>query len=152
MNPLDLNCNKSTIFLLPLTQDKDIKYNDIITKDFENTYIADVDEPAHDDKVLLTRTGKEKYEVLDFKPEMGFNLAIFLQGYYSNFNEPAKEMILNFWEQDDTSELYKVLHKQLDKGSDYPPGRDGELVEPPDIREELMNLVLPRLAESLVKE
>lgn len=129
MNPIFLDKNNTTKFILPMIFDDDVKYNEILTKDFINAYIADFDKPEYDDHILIAcKEGKTSYDELP-KPTHQYNknnLTVFvydipenhaedyftlIAGMYSLLSESYKQRLLDFWNQEKGSDLDKILNK-----------------------------------------
>ena len=138
MNPLELKINKSAIFLLPIVLEKGVKFIDIISEDFDNTYIADRNKPDNDDKFIVKYKSHEEYDIYEWDIDEAVNLYVFLAGHYSNFTQTAKEKIMTFWEENNESELYKILYRESEEGSET-KGRNGEILEPPDLQSEVFD-------------
>jgi len=141
MNPLELKINKSAIFLLPVVLEKGIKFIDIISEDFENTYVADRNNPENDDKLIVKYKSHDEYDTYEWETDEAVNLYVFLAGHYSNFTENAKQKIMAFWEEDDESDLYKILYRESEEGSET-KGRNGEILEAPDLQTEIYDILL----------
>ena len=124
MNPLSLNKNKSTIFILPMVLE-DTKSEDIITDGFINTYIADFERPEFDDFVLLIRKDNmintESLDmVYDSEDDLVYVFKVpekyledyfkIIAGEYSSTSESYKKASLAFWDMDEKSTLYKILY------------------------------------------
>lgn len=123
MNPLSLNKNKSTIFILPMVLE-DTKSEDIITDGFINTYIADFERPEFDDFVLLVRKDNMKDTenldmVYDNEDDLVYVFKVpekyledyfkIIAGEYSSTSESYKNAVRAFWDIDEQSTLHKVL-------------------------------------------
>lgn len=128
MNPLELNKNVSTIFILPMVFE-DLKYDQIVTKDFKNAYVADFSRPEFDDDLILVfkeissiqRDAKATYEVKGDIVEVyeipDKYLAEYFKiyaGQYSEISEELKQIILKFWDEDEESLLYKILYNLVE--------------------------------------
>lgn len=124
MDILRLAKTDTTKFILPLLFNEDTKYPEIITDDFKNAYIADIDDQSKDGHILLVYTEvtytqcKEVYEkgdlfihVFSIPEEFIEDYYKFLSGKYSEFSEQTKQRILSFWDEDDDSLLHGILYK-----------------------------------------
>ena len=126
-------------FMMPLLFENK-QFNKIIPdyESFVNAYIADFDKPNYDNKIILvfntkqkdlpelnrvdhyTRDIKDKKNesttiyiyVYDIPDDLSENYTFWLMGKYSMFTDRAKQIIMNFWQADETTLLYGVLHKK----------------------------------------
>ena len=129
MDPLRLKTNLATTFLLPLLHSASLKHNDILTDTFINAYMADLDRPDNDNKLLV------RYATIHQLPEWADNRLLyeaedksimvtneipdkfaddyqkFLTGDYSQFSKEYKDQVLSFWQATEDTLLYGVLHK-----------------------------------------
>ena len=173
MNPLKLNSNNSTIWLLPMLNEKGFKHNDIINEYFINAYIADIDKPENDNKLLIKYFVVEgipkffnednKYTIYLDESDDSFVVAVnipeehlsnyhkFLAGQYSKFSKEYKQLILQFWEEDESTLLYGILHKtgraekMFEEMSDIPLdmlSSDMEYWYTPKMDKEILGLML----------
>ena len=138
MNPLLLNKTHTTKFVLPMIFDNNVKYDKILTEGFKNAYIADVDNPDSDSSIVLLHNNpmipklvleqpKQSYESTPIEEDsMIYTIEVygvpeewaedyyqFMSGSYTNFSEEYKQRLLHFWDKDEDSELYKILHRIL---------------------------------------
>lgn len=101
---MDIINNKwsySTIFILPLLY-PDIKYTDIITDNFINCYISDNSLIIEfDNDIVRFKIPNDLVE--DYKK--------ITRSKYSKISNKSKQLILNFWNEDNSSYLYSVLNK-----------------------------------------
>lgn len=132
MNPLKLNINNTTRFLLPIVF-PDLTYNEFFSNYFEQAYLGILDDQRYDDKLILKLEdgcSPEDYFTTNILPEyihdtverdalVIYNIPdhiedeyeIFIHGSYSKLSEESKQAILNFWEEDEDSMLHGVLYK-----------------------------------------
>ena len=139
MNPLALNKNKSTIFILPMVFDN-LKHTDILTEDYANAYIADFETLEFDDDLIVVYNDKAKAQLqsakalgkttFTYKDQLAQVYEIpekylvdyfkVIAGQYSSISEGLKQVMLSFWENDEKSSLYRVLYAEatddLDSG------------------------------------
>ena len=126
----------TTRFILPLLFDEDVSRDRIITKDFKNTYVADIDNQDVDDYILVRYEypydSPDEYYYFDeeyygykkvyekdgdfiycFKLPDKFqdDYHLFLTGAYSKFSKEAKKRILNFWDANEDTLLHGILYK-----------------------------------------
>lgn len=132
MNPLMLNKTHTTKFILPMVFEDDVRYDKILTDEFVNAYIADMDVPDSDNSIIVVQRGdfipkvtnavlrdfytkEDDTEVLvyDVPEKWAEDYFQFMIGSYTDFSEEYKERLLHFWDNDSDSELYKVLYKIL---------------------------------------
>lgn len=129
----------TTKFILPLLFDNNTKYHELTDNFFINAYIADMANKDNDDKIHLLFA---KYPSLSIQQKLsdpitsyhykdGFvfvcPLAVeweddynkLITGQYSTISEKAKNRILSFWEEDNTSLLWGVLYKQGNAVREY---------------------------------
>ena len=135
MNPLMLNKTHTTKFVLPMVFEDYVKYDKILTEDFENAYIADMENPDSDNSIVLVHNNKMIQKLISNKPKdvyqstpiednLYYDIEIydvpeewvedyyqFMSGSYTNFSEKYKQKLLYFWDKDEDSELYKILHR-----------------------------------------
>ena len=160
--------NKTSIFLMPLAFEPGTKYKNIIDKDFVNAYVADIDKPEYDgfDTVQLLYSGtkyktigeltrynkdidgkKHTIYVMPTSKEFVDDAAIFFMGKYSEMSDDAKQRILDFWEENERTELYGILHKDSELiHKRYKPyekldeSNGNELWPPLELNEEIIGL------------
>lgn len=122
----------TTKFILPLLFNEGTKYHELFNNFFINAYIADVANKSNDDKIhllfadypSLTLTKNITETTTEYKYGDGFVLVCPLEdrwvddyyklitGKYSTISVEAKNRIQSFWDEDDNSLLYGVLHKK----------------------------------------
>ena len=113
--------------------DEGVKHDDILTKDFKDTYITDIDKQEVDDYILL------EYDILfeEYSLELLDNYIVdtydnndgniifclklpdkflddyhkFLSGQYSQLSKEAKIRILEFWGANESTLLHGILYK-----------------------------------------
>jgi len=156
MNPLRIDKNKTTIFVLPLAV-KGFTDNQIITDDFINAYIADIDKPEWDDYVILVydrevalediAKASYKYEdyflyVINIPDDLLADYFQIIQGKYTEISEKAKQRILQFWSQNEDSKLYKILYGMVESklGDGIRPEKVKELMPPFRLYEEVYGM------------
>lgn len=117
----------TTLYLLPLLFSDDIKYNNIINEEFKAAYIADFENKQYDDRILLvfndykcnipTTNRIDQYKsndhtilVYNLPDEYTDDYYKFLIRNIEGLSDKAKKKILDFWEEDDKSILYKTLY------------------------------------------
>jgi len=131
MNPLKLNKTATTKFILPmLFESTTVKYNKVLSTCFINAYVADFDKPEWDDHIIVARTqardeclGAGLIDVYESDKDTLYIHTIpegrepdyyeIIAGNYSAISEEYKKQVLNFWDKDDESDLYKVLYKRI---------------------------------------
>lgn len=168
MDPLRLKVNLTTVFMLPMLCDKDLKHYDILTDTFINAYIADLNKPEQDNKLLVryaTITDlpvwTKPYRIYedeegtimvpyDMSDKYINDYAKFLGGDYSKFSESYTDQILKFWEADEYSLLHGVLYgggyeienfwkNELGIDTDV-ISDDTEYWKPPNIKQEIFGM------------
>jgi len=120
MNPLTLKHNKTTVLIMPMAfyGIEHGKGDSIIsTEEFINAYIGDIDEPEHDDKILISYTDtindELTYEVYEVPEEFKDDYWKIVSSQYSKISDKYRDYLLDFWEQDATSNLYQILRANL---------------------------------------
>jgi len=168
MDPLRLKTNVTTTFMLPLLYTDSLKHDNILTDTFTNAYIADLDRPDYDNRLLVRYaqlTGLPEwvedhvlyvakdqsivvpYEIPDKFAE---DYQLFLIGDYSKFSKEYKSQVLSFWEANEDTLLYGVLHKTgkeikqflldvFDVDTDV-ISREAEYWKPPDLKQEIFGM------------
>jgi hypothetical protein len=138
MNPLGLNKNKSTVFILPMVFATK-KHSNILTDNFKNAYIADFDKPEYDDKLTVVwdyHTFGNTIDRFDIPDEYLGDYVKIIAGAYTATSDKYKQMLLSFWDSNDTTILYKVLY-----------GKDVDNVEEVlpcfDLSQEIYNIGVP---------
>lgn len=126
MNPLQLKSTLTTKFIMPMLFNEKTKNDTIQFDTFVNAYLADFNKPEYDDNILLvfeedsvTPGGfKEVYVennqviyVYDIPEKWTEDYFTILMGDYTKISNEYKQHLLLFWEQDSTSDLYKILYK-----------------------------------------
>ena len=123
----------TTKFILPLLFDKGVKFDDILPKNFKNTYVADIDRQEVDDYILVAYdsnwddiedpnvTADIANIVYKKDDDLIYGLKIpdkflddyhlFLAGKYSQLSAGAKERILEFWDAGEETLLHGILYK-----------------------------------------
>jgi len=129
----------TTKFILPLLFDDNINYHEIFNNFFINAYIADMANKDNDDKIhllfadypSLTLQQKLPDPITEYEYKDGFVLVYnlnpkweddyikIISGGYSTVSEKAKDRILSFWEEDNTSLLWGVLYKKGNTVREY---------------------------------
>jgi hypothetical protein len=122
----------TTKFILPLLFDNNTRYHELLDQFFINAYIADMANKENDDKIhllfadypSLSLQQKLSDPITEYQYKDGFVLVYSLDlqweddyikiitGEYSAVSEKAKERMLSFWEEDNTSLLWGVLYKK----------------------------------------
>ena len=117
----------ATLYLLPLLFSDDTKYNNIINEEFKSAYIADFEKKQYDDRILLvfndykcnipTTNRVDQYKrngltvlVYNLPDEYNDDYYKFLIRNITGLSDKAKKKILDFWEEDEKSILYKTLY------------------------------------------
>jgi len=136
MNPLTLNKTATTKFILPMLF-KDVKFNKVLIEGFRNAYVADFDKPEFDDHILIVfkdelcefdtifaefqkdlvdtyMSNKDFIHVFKIPEGMESDYYEVIAGNYSAISDTYKKQLLNFWDKDDNSDLYKVLYKRIE--------------------------------------
>ena len=137
------NNNDTTIFLLPIMLPH-IKYDELYSNDFLQAYIGLEFKHDFDDTLILVfndmlpdlvkfidlnilgdgqkEEESEFFISFEIPDELKQEYDKFLNGEYHMFSEENKEIILNFWEEDDKdSLLYKTLYNITKKNIWNPP-------------------------------
>lgn len=122
---------KSTIFVLPLLYNG-ATYKDVWFDNFINCYITEHDKPnpensliiEYDNDVVRFRVNKDRLD--DYNK--------IRRGEYSLLSDEAKQRILHFWQEDETSLMYSVLYK-TEKILDYWSKITGNQVYPSESKE-----------------
>lgn len=129
----------TTKFILPLLFEFNTNYHELLQNFFINAYIADMANKDNDDKIhllfadypSLTLTQKLSDPVTEYRYKDGFVLVYdlpieweedynkLITGQYSTISEKAKNVILSFWDEDDTSLLWGVLYKKGNTVREY---------------------------------
>lgn len=108
MDIINNRYNKSTIFILPLLYE-DIKYTDIITDNFINCYISDIQFPDPDNSLTIEFDNDvARFRIKEDKTD---DYKKIIRSQYSNISNISKKQIISFWQQDENSHLYSVLYK-----------------------------------------
>ena len=122
----------TTKFILPLLFDEHYKYHELFNNFFINAYIADMANKENDDKIHLLFADypsliiqkKLPETITEYQHKDGFVLVYplaseweedyekIIRGDYSTVSEKAKNRIISFWEEDNTSVIWGVLNKQ----------------------------------------
>ena len=110
MDAIRLNKNKTTKFILPLAFEHGKTYKDVLTNDFINAYIADLDEPDNDNRVTILLKDNVK-EVLDIKDTWETDYYKIIAGEYSETSDEYKKHVLDFWQQSEESLLWAIIYK-----------------------------------------
>lgn len=128
MDPLRLNVNLTTTFMLPMLEG--LKHTDILTDSFKNTYIADIDRPEKDSSLLInyatitdlpdwvsdpiayTAEDESIMVTANIPDSVADEYSKFLVGDYSKFSDDYKNRIMEFWEADKYTLLHGVLYRE----------------------------------------
>ena len=141
----------TTKFILPLLFENNTRYHELFNNFFINAYIADMANKENDDKIhllfadypSLTLQQKLPETITEYEYKDGFVLVYqltlkweddyikIITGDYSTISETAKERILDFWEEDNTSLLWGVLYKEGDEVRKYFEKLLGEKITSP---------------------
>ena len=154
MNPITLDVNKTTTFLLPLlfpnsTHDEifsnyfkqaylgllddtdDVEYNivlefdeDKITPDLLDDFISNITANAN---LKLVENNLITYTLNNELDK--FQYEHFLVGRYSKFAEDLKGEILDFWKEKDTSLLYGILNNDSTIVDNFTPHLNREIIQ-----------------------
>jgi hypothetical protein len=115
MDIFDNKYNETTIFMLPMLY-SNFKYTDVLTEDFINCYIADINKPGLDEYLhLVFHTTNFS---LPIPEEFIKDYKYFLRGKYSKFSLKLKKIILSFWNCNGETNLHSILFK-TDKMKEY---------------------------------
>jgi|GEM_PF-3078534 hypothetical protein len=126
------NYTNTTKFILPLLFDDETKYHVLLQNLFINAYIADMSHQENDDNIhllfadypSLTFQKNLTDPISEYRYKDGYVLVYplnkkwnkdyekIIRSEYSKISEHAKERILTFWDEDDTSVLYGILYKK----------------------------------------
>ena len=108
MDPIRLeDKTMTTKFILPMVY-PDKNFTDLT--DFDNAYIIGMD--GHPTTIVTWGTeSREKGEEIPIPEEHLENFKFFLEGKYSKLSEGYKHRILDFWDADKNTILYKILYK-----------------------------------------
>lgn len=108
MDIINNRYNKSTVFLLPLIYPT-VTYKGVLFDGFINCYYADVDNDDIVNSVIIEYdTNIVHFRVPD---EFIDDYKLIIAGKYSKISNRAKRAILHFWELDNKSYLYSLLHR-----------------------------------------
>lgn len=155
MNPITLDVNKTTVFLLPilfpdsihdeifsnyfkqayvglLDSSEDIEYDillefdeDKVTPDLWSDITDNIQAPGAEvksiDDNLITYTFDDEWSKTQYE--------LFLKGVYSQFDDKAKKIILEFWKEDDNSLLYAILYNDSEKVEQYTPHLNKDIID-----------------------
>lgn len=167
MDPLRHSVNLTTTFILPLLYDKGLKHSDILTDSFINAYIADLNRPEQDNKMLvnyITITDLPKWtnDYTVYETDNGsFMVSVeipdnfiddhgrFLMGDYSKFSDEHKDRVIKFWEAHDnlltgvlfrgSEELNEFMKKHYDTDFELLPP-ETEQWNPPNLKKEIFGM------------
>lgn len=167
MNPLLIrDITKTAIFIMPLFLGKSVNYKAIVDKDFVNAYIADLNKPELDDKLLIVykrnrqidfgeklltdyvyKKDNKTYKVFVIEEDDDYTEDVLkvMASEYSKLSEEAKDTILKFWNQGEGSDLWCVLYKKKPSKTFWKVGEDlsdleGELYPPFKIHKEVFDI------------
>jgi len=118
MNPLLLKHNKTTKLIMPMAYyNKSIKGEEIISdENFKGAYIGHLDKPEWDDTIIIDHNGL--FEVLEVPTEFEDDYWKIISSQYSQISDKYKDYLLAFWDEDLTSELYRVVNAEYIRSSD----------------------------------
>lgn len=122
----------TTKFIMPLLFDNNTKYHELFQNFFINAYIADIANKENDDNIHLVFADYPSLKlqntltksISEYKYGEGFVLVYplatkwlddyekLIRGEYSKISNEAKKRILFFWDEDNTSVLWGVLHQE----------------------------------------
>jgi len=153
MNPLVLDTNKTTVFLLPIMF-PDSTHDEIFSNYFKQAYIGLLDEDSIDHSLVLEfDDDKTSDDVIEdfisnipargevkgksanlveyiFTDELDkFQYEHFLKGSYSKFNEATKENILDFWKEEKGSLLHAILYNDSEKVNEFTPHLNKDIID-----------------------
>ena len=168
MDPLRLKVNVTTTFMLPLLYKSGLKHSDILTDTFIDAYIADIDKPNNDNKLLIRYAhihglpewidDQSLYEAEDdswmvtheIPDEFADEYTNFLIGDYSKFSKEYKNQVLHFWEANEDTLLYGVLNRTGEEIKQFllevydidtdVISREAEYWKPPDLKQEIFGM------------
>jgi len=132
MNPILLNKNNTTKFILPMVLSDDKTYKDILTDNFINAYIADFNKPEYDNMILVVFYEEEEIGgwkevyihnnhviyVFETPKEQEEDFFSSMAGLYSTLTDEYKKRLLQFWEQEEGSDMHCILYKINKKKND----------------------------------
>lgn len=132
MNPIKIRSTITTKFIMPMLFSKDESYKNILSNTFINAYLADFDKPEYDDHILLVFEedsevpggfkaayieGDNVVYAYDIPEEWSEDYFTIMVGAYSEISNAYKQHLLNFWQEDESSDLYKILYKKEERGA-----------------------------------
>jgi len=97
--------------------EKGTKYDKIINEDFDNAYLAIFDQPEYDDSINI-HLNIDVFEHYTIPEKWADDYVKILQGEYSELSKEYKQHLLDFWNNDETSLLYAVLHSLKERFKD----------------------------------
>ena len=139
----------TTKFILPLLFDEKARYHEIFNNFFINAYIADMANKETDDRIHLLFADYPSLKIQQTLPDTiteyeykdGFVLIYplaleweedyekLIRGEYSTISEKAKNRILSFWEEDNTTLMWGVLYKEGKSVQKYVQEVTGDTME-----------------------
>lgn len=152
MDPIKLDVNKTTTFLLPILFPNSI-HDEIFSNYFKQAYIGLLDDEMPTSSIVLEFDDnnitpdviedflkdldpqadlieiKDNLVFLDLnKPYQHDAYDLFLRGKYSEFNEDIKKEILSFWKEEDEGLLYGILHNKSEIVDKYTPYLNKDII------------------------
>ena len=153
MNPITLDVNKTTTFLLPILFPEST-HDEIFSNYFKQAYVGLLDSEDIDYSIILEFDEDDMTPDLieDFVyniPHNGKLLSVqdniigfvfigekdkedyenFLKGSYSKLSDDAKIAILEFWKEDQSSLLYGILYNDPEIVEEYTPYLNKEILD-----------------------
>lgn len=155
MNPITLDVNKTTIFLLPMLFPNST-YDEIFSNYFKQAYVGLLDDEDDLDYTITLEFDKDNMTpdfiddfITNLQPNAifrdgednvftfifegteydKFQYEHFLAGRYSNFGDDMKTLILDFWKENDKSLLYGILNNDAEIVDKFTPYLDKEILE-----------------------
>ena len=154
MNPITLDVNKTTTFLLPLLFPSST-HDEIFSNYFKQAYLGLLDDPDDLEYNIVLEFDKDKItedHIDDFLNNMEpygelkerkdnlltfvfmdehnkFQYEHFIKGSYSKLADHVKKTILEFWKEEDTSLLYGILHNLSAIVDKYTPHLNNEIIQ-----------------------
>lgn len=152
MNPIELNVNKTTTFLLPMLFPTST-YNEIFSNYLKQAYIGLLDNPNEPAYTILLEFDKENItpeliediinnlqpqgevanvteNTIEFEVFNTTDYDTFLKGKYSQFTDEYKQTILEFWTHEDGKSLIRgILDNDKEVVDEYTPHLNREIIQ-----------------------
>lgn len=158
MNPIKLDVNKTTTFLLPMLFPEST-HDEIFSNYFKQAYIGLLDDEMPTSSIVLEfdedsvtpdliddfmnnlqpqaylNEHKDNLLFFDVSEDLHEDYERFLKGLYSDFSDKTKTTILEFWkeDEDENSLLYGILYNKVNVIEGLKQQPSGESWPPPDL-------------------